>query len=243
MDLRYLNEKRSGQDGFIRLSADRNDFVRGDGGPIRFWAVGTDAWKFSPEDMDRHCRWLAKLGVNLARLHVTVCNAREGASIMDVKADVIAGAHRFIKAAEENGLYVLISTYYPHFTLPQSWDVAGGGENAEGLLFIDEKVQQAYRHWTREFYTRMNPHTGLANKDDPTVAILQVHNEDSLFFWTAQRLTDPQREKLSQHFTKWLIKKHGSAQEAWDASGTGFKGKDQFDDVPTAGSAVCGSTI
>ena len=76
----------------------------------------------------------------------------------------------------------------------------------------------------------MNPHTGLAIKDDPTVTILQVHNEDSLFFWTAQRLTDPQREKLSQHFTKWLIKKHGSTQEAWDAWGTGFKGKDQFDD-------------
>ena len=109
LDLRYLNEKRSGQDGFIRLSADRNDFVRGDGEPIRFWAVGTDAWKFSPEDMGRHCRWLAKLGVNLARLHVTVCNAREGASIRDVKADVIAGAHRFIKAAKENGPSVLIS--------------------------------------------------------------------------------------------------------------------------------------
>ena len=37
LDLRYLNEPRSGQSGFIGLSDDRNSFVRGDGKPIRFW--------------------------------------------------------------------------------------------------------------------------------------------------------------------------------------------------------------
>ena len=109
LDLRRLNEPRSGQNGFVRLSPDGNDFVRGDGAPIRFWAVGTDAVRFSPEDMDRHTRWLAKLGVNLTRLHLTVCDAKEGSSIMDVRDDVNAGAHRFNKAAKENGIYVLIS--------------------------------------------------------------------------------------------------------------------------------------
>jgi len=238
LDLRRLNEPRSGQNGFVRLSPDGNDFVRGDGAPIRFWAVGTDAVRFSPEDMDRHARWLAKLGVNLTRLHLTVCDAKEGSSIMDVRDDVIAGAHRFIKAANENGIYVLISPYYPHFTLPKSWKIEGGGSEAEGLLFIDEKVQNAYRHWTREFYTRVNPHTGLAIKDDPTVAILQIQNEDSLFFWTSQRLTDPQRRKLSARFSDWLARKHGTTQKAWDAWGNGSKGRDKFDD-PAHGMIGC----
>ena len=40
LDLRYLNETKSGESGFIRLSEDGNDFVLGDGKPIRFWAVG-----------------------------------------------------------------------------------------------------------------------------------------------------------------------------------------------------------
>ena len=230
LDLRHLNERQSGQHGFVRLSKDRNDFVRGDGKSLRFWAVGTDAWKFSPEAMERHARWLAKLGVNLTRIHVTVCEAKEGAQITDLRENVIAGVHRFIKAAKDAGIYVLISPYYPHFTLPKSWKIEGGGSDAEGLLFLDPKVQAAYRHWTRAFYTRVNPHTGLAIKDDPTVAILQVHNEDSLFFWTAQRLTDPQRRRLSAHFSDWLTQKYGSTQMAWTAWGDGWKGKDPLDD-------------
>src|SRR5262245_35996648 len=39
LDLRKLNEKAAGQSGFIRLSPDKNGFVRGDGVPIRFWAI------------------------------------------------------------------------------------------------------------------------------------------------------------------------------------------------------------
>ena len=39
LDLRGLNEPIAGQSGFIRLSADKNGFVRGDGTPMRFWAV------------------------------------------------------------------------------------------------------------------------------------------------------------------------------------------------------------
>jgi hypothetical protein len=69
LDLRYLNEKQSGESGFVRLSEDRNSFVRGDGQPVRFWIVGTDAHGFALEDMDRHARWPAKLDVNMTRLH------------------------------------------------------------------------------------------------------------------------------------------------------------------------------
>jgi hypothetical protein len=56
LDLRDLNEKRSGETGFIRLSKDRNDFARGDGKPIRFWAVGSDVYRKSPR------RWTATAG-------------------------------------------------------------------------------------------------------------------------------------------------------------------------------------
>ena len=42
LDLRSLNERVSGEHGFIGLSADGNSFVRGDGQPIRFWGGTTD---------------------------------------------------------------------------------------------------------------------------------------------------------------------------------------------------------
>ncbi|KAA5539066.1 hypothetical protein FYK55_25345 [Roseiconus nitratireducens] len=238
LDLRGLNEARSGQSGFIRVSKDGNGFLRGDGQPIRFWIVGTDGHRFEPEQMDLHARWLAKLGVNMVRLHVTVCDHREGARITDVDDKLIEGVHRFIKAAKDNGLYVLISPFYAHFDAPQSWELRGGKVDMEGLLFIDPKLQRAYRHWTRELYTRVNPHTGLPIRDDPTVAILQIHNEDSLLFWTMQRLPEPYRETLSEEFSKWLSSQYGSVQKAWAAWGDGFKGEDPLDN-PQQGRIGC----
>ena len=238
LDLRGLNEDRAGETGFVRLSEGGDGFVRGDGSPVRFWVVGTDAHKFSPADMDRHARWLAKRGVNMVRLHVTVCVPKAGADITDVDDDLIAGCHRFIKSCRDSGIYVLISPYYGHFAAPESWGLAGGTPRMEGLIYLDPKVRAAYRTWTREFYTRPNPHTGVPIAEDPTVAVLQVLNEDSLFFWTAQRLPDHHRKLLAGHFSDWLAGRYGSVREAWDAWGNGFKGRDPLDDVEAGRVAV-----
>ncbi|MCB1062629.1 MAG: hypothetical protein KDN20_06890 [Verrucomicrobiae bacterium] len=239
LDLRSLNETHSGETGFVKLSGDGNSFVRGDGQPIRFWAIGTDAIGFSPEDMDFHARWLAKLGVNLVRLHVTICDTKEGSQITDLNEEVVGGVHRFIKSCKDNGIYVLISPFYPHFDAPTSWGLAGDPKGAlEGIIFFDPKLQDAYRHWTREFYTRKNPYTGLAIAEDPTVAILQVLNEDSLLFWTQQNLPEAQRVLLADQFSIWLSEKYGSVPKAWEAWGEGFKGKDPVDHLEAGRLAV-----
>jgi hypothetical protein len=230
LDLRYLNETTSGQNGFIRLSPDGNGFIRGDGKPIRFWMVGTDAYRFTPEQMDEHARWLAKLGVNMCRLHVTVCDNSEGAKITDLNEEIIDGVFRFIQSAKQNGIYVTISPFYAHFDAPASWDLPGGKIDMEGIIFLDEKLQAAYREWTRQLYTRVNPHTGLAIKDDPTVALLQVHNEDSLFFWTAQSLPEHYRSVLAQEFEGWLTEKYGSVELAIDSWGHDAREFDPLDD-------------
>ena len=102
LDLGYLNEVQSGENGFVQLSRDGNDFVRGDGEPVRFWIVGSSAHQFPPQEMDRHARWLAKLGVNMVRLHVTICDKSEGSKITDLNEELIDGVHRFIKSAKAN---------------------------------------------------------------------------------------------------------------------------------------------
>lgn len=62
LDLRDLNEIESGQNGFVKLSEDGNDLVLANGEPFRIWMIGSEGHLFSPEDMDHHTRWLAKLG-------------------------------------------------------------------------------------------------------------------------------------------------------------------------------------
>ncbi|MBA3847708.1 MAG: hypothetical protein H0X45_13835, partial [Planctomycetes bacterium] len=78
LDLRSLNEKHAGEHGFIGKN-DAGDFVRGDGKPIRFWAMHSDIWQNgNMEAMKQNARFLAKRGVNLVRYHGTVVD-REGA--------------------------------------------------------------------------------------------------------------------------------------------------------------------
>ena len=243
LDLRSLNEKASGETGFVKLSKDGNDFARGDGEPIRFWAVGSDLYRKSPEEMDRHCRFLAKLGVNLVRLHATVAATKEGSAITDVNEEEIAGIFRFVKAAKSNGIYLLISPYYGMHATPKSWGLDGfeGGENGAkpwGVIFFNPKMQAAYRAWTKALYTRVNPHTGLAIKDDPTVAVLQVHNEDSLLFWTFAAIPKPQLQLFGKQFAAWLAKQHGSLEKtaaAWQND------KQEGDDFANGTVAVLGS--
>jgi len=223
LDLRSLNEKQSGETGFVRLSADGNSLVRGDGQPIRFWGVGADGATLTPEEMDRQCRWLAKMGVNLVRLHFTVASKEDEAPITTLNEKTVDGVMRYVKAAKVQGIYLIISPWWAHHEMPTSWGLEGfkPHEQLWGALFLDEKLQDAYSTWTRELYTRVNPHTGLALKDDPTVAFLQVQNEDSLLFWTQQKFAEPLKIKLGRHFHGWAVKKHGSAEatlETWSGA-------------------------
>jgi len=229
LDLRALNEKHSGESGFVKLSPDGNSFVRGDGQAIRFWAAGADGWTLKPEEMDRQCRWLAKMGVNLVRLHFIVAAKapqKPGDPTLPIAAlneKIVEGVMRYIKVAKDCGIYVCISPWWAHHEMPASWGIEGFAAKQQlwGALFLDEKLQGAYRTWTRELFSRVNPHTGLAIKDDPTVAFLQVQNEDSLFFWTEGKFPEPLKIKFGRHFHAWCVKKYGSAEAAlaaWDGA-------------------------
>src|SRR5258708_6580560 len=78
LDLRSLNEKEAGQSGFIQLTRDGNGFALSDGTPVRFWAAGSELYKQSPGEMAQHTRFLARIGVNLVRLHTQIAPKEQG---------------------------------------------------------------------------------------------------------------------------------------------------------------------
>ncbi|MCC5827875.1 MAG: hypothetical protein JJU36_00380 [Phycisphaeraceae bacterium] len=222
LDLRSLNESEAGRHGFIRRSEDGEGFVRGDGRPIRFWAVGSDLYRGEPEAMEVHVRFLARLGVNMVRLHANIADTRPGAKLTDVNQAQIDGIHRFVAAARREGIYVTISPFWAHIRrVPESWEIEGypPGSHLWGVMFIDQRLENAYRGWLRKLLVEPNPHTGVALKDDPAVAILQVKNEDSLLFWTFQGIAEAHRKRFESRFTQWAVARYGSlpaALAAWD---------------------------
>ncbi|GAB4167721.1 MAG: hypothetical protein Fur0032_05840 [Terrimicrobiaceae bacterium] len=218
-----LNEKVAGGTGFVRLSSDKNSFVRGDGEPVRFWGVVSEGWKLAPDDMERHAKWLAKRGVNIVRVHANLSVNKEGASVSDVDEEALDGIFRWVAVCKRHGIYVILSPYWAHAACPASWGIDGyAGEQPWGLLFFNPKLQEGYKAWVRALYTTPNPYAdGVPLKDEPAVAIAQVQNEDSLLFWTFNGIRAPQKRLLGRQFFDWAVRRYGGVKEmesAWEGA-------------------------
>jgi hypothetical protein len=252
LDLRSLNERQAGEGGFVGRSADGNSFALADGTPLRFWAANVDtglyygpgevSWSqdrdylklarrtFKPEILRQHARWLAKMGVNLVRLHVSLPPKMPGSQITDVNEPVLDEIFRIVAAMKEEGIYTAISPLWPHANFlnvdTRNWGLAGYETPSTwdsdtplwGLVFFSDKLQAAYREWLRALYSRMNPYTGKPLSAEPAVAIIQLVNEDSLLFGTEPGIRPEQRAILAGKFTREMVARHGSlaaAQRHW----------------------------
>lgn len=219
-DLRPLNERQAGETGFIRLSEDGRSFVRGDGTPIRFWGVVSDGITFSPENMEAHCRFLAKRGINMIRLHLNLPDTSPGATMDRLNQRELDRTFRFISVARKHGIYITLSPFWAHMRAPASWGIEDYADRQIwGLMFFNPDLQAAYRSWLTQLYTTRNPYTGLALKDDPAIAIVQAKNEDSLLFWTFQDVRPAQKRIIGRQFGEWAAAKYGSLEKAFAAWG------------------------
>jgi hypothetical protein len=245
LDLRSLNEAVAGETGFVRVGAN-GDFLRGDGKPIRFWAVNSDvgrrpfiATPLGPRnapDLARHARFLAKRGVNLVRLHRQLSPALDThpqAAFGDIDEIERDGIWRTVAAMRKEGIYTAISPYWAvPMKFAAAWGMTGGDKQpALGLLFFDEKLQAAYKSWLRKLFAERNPYTGIALAGDASVALIQLQNEDSLLFWTVDAIKGPQRAQLEARFGAFLARKYGSLAVALHA----WNGDRALGDAPEAG--------
>lgn len=230
LDLRFLNEKEAGETGFIRVSPE-GGFLRGNGEPIRFWAVNSyvgreinwtrrPLWGPNPPDLARNARFLAKRGVNMNRLHTQISPNLErnaNAPFHSINEDEREWIWRSVAAMKKEGIYTTLSPYWGvPMKFSASWNYPGGtDQSALGLLFFEPKLQGAYKEWLRQLLTVPNPHTGLPLGQDPAVAIFQIQNEDSLLFWTVNNIRGPNRELLERKFGDFVRGKYGSLDAAF----------------------------
>lgn len=233
LDLRSLNEPIAGQSGFIRHDAN-GDFVRGDGKPIRFWAVNAvmerdkpfvprPRWSQAEPTVVGNARFLAKRGVNLVRLHAFLnpnLTKTPDAPIDEPNQAEIEWIQRSVAGYKKEGIYTMFSPYWAvNMKFSNGWGLPQGDKlNGHGLLFFDETMQHAYKSWLRRLLAEPNPHTGIPLAKDPALAIIQLQNEDSFLFWTVNNIPDPYKTDLGTRFYSWVIRKYGTweaAREAW----------------------------
>ncbi|MGD2175332.1 MAG: hypothetical protein PVJ27_08010, partial [Candidatus Brocadiaceae bacterium] len=236
LDLRYLNEEVAGQHGFVRLSEDGNDFVGGDGTPIRFWGVAAHAGeKVSDHDLARHARFLARLGVNLVRIGGAspgLMPQEKGVPLTEPNPKFMDRVWRTVAAMKREGIYTRVSPFWDHGSvkyISPDWGIDGyrSGDGLNALLFFEPTLQEAYKTWMERLLTEENPYTGVPLKDDPALAIVQIVSEDTLLFWWLDRIKGGPRRELERRFGEFATGRYGSIQAALRA----------WDDAPVKGDA------
>jgi len=211
LDLRGLNEKVAGSRGYVRTQG--NDFVLADGRPVKFWAANAGGVIHSL-DHDSHvylARHLAKRGVNLVRLHGGIYSSRDPA----VDRRKLDNIHHFVWALKQQGIYTKLSFYFPAWFRLDPWHREADRWSFM-VLFFDADMQRIYFNWADTLLKTPNPYTGVPLGRDPAVAMVEVQNEDSHFFWTFDKKNaPPQRwETLQRLYGAWLTEKYGSLDKA-----------------------------
>jgi len=217
LDLRSLNEPTAGSQGWIQ--AQDGSFVHErTGEPLRIWGVnvGTSVLSMDDEQMAQMARFFAKQGVNMVRFHGRMTPEEEMVLDEGMRDRLFA----LVATLKQEGIYTKLSLYFPLWYKLNDFGY-DGQQHPFGLLFFNPELQEQYKTLWRDLLTAVNPYTGLALKDDPAVAIAELVNEDSLFFWTFDPddvLPGEQRELLERQFASWLIERNGSldaALETW----------------------------
>ncbi|GEM_PF-5718735 len=188
LNLRGRNEKRAGAKGWIRRK--KEDFIDGAGKPIRFWGVNLtpDIWLLDGESQSLLARRLAAAGVNLARLHGDPLSGKR-----------LPGLRRLVDKLADQGIYSCLSFYF------HLWHRDAKGNTPLGRLFFDPKEQA--RHWESLSWllNAKSPTTGLRLAEEPALAWVELVNEDSLLFWSLDRIQGKARALLEKRLGSKLV--------------------------------------
>ncbi|MES2660184.1 MAG: hypothetical protein V4689_16290 [Verrucomicrobiota bacterium] len=213
-DLRFLNEKFAGENGFIGVK-DGNFIHTTTGKPVRFWAVNGPPADLKGFPLRECARLLAKYGVNLIRIHSGYFDSNG-----EVDPAKVLHAIEVVEAMKAEGIYTHFSIYFPLWLDPKPGNrwLAGynGSQHSFASLMFNPDFQAQYRKWWTALLTTPSPATGKRLIDEPAVASLEMQNEDSLFFWTFSDTTipDAQLRMLEKQFGGWLAARNGSLEKA-----------------------------
>lgn len=125
---------------------------------------------------------------------------------------------------KQRGVYV-----YMQLNIARKFGAASGFENADklpwynnGIDNIEPRMVALQQKYVRDLLTHVNPYTGLAYKDEPAIATLELANENSIVVnWYNRKLDNlpsPYQEMFQGKWNGWLKAKYGNTtqlREAW----------------------------
>ena len=193
-DMSFLLRAPSGRDGFVRTEGEH--FVN-DRGVVRFNGVNLVGPACFPShaEAERLAARLAHLGLNMVRLHYFDTWAY-GSNFMkapmpalfknDPKSScVVDEAQRdrleyLVAQFKKRGIYLNVNLHVAH-ELDERDGIPKTPWANRGPDFFYGPLVEKEREYARDLLSHVNPYTGLALKDDPVVAIVEINNENGMF--------------------------------------------------------------
>ncbi|QDU56362.1 hypothetical protein Pan181_25710 [Aeoliella mucimassa] len=248
IDVSALIDAPAGKHGFLKRDKDAMRFEN-DQQPSKFWGVGAHPLGNTPEQMDATAAWFRKHGINMVRQH-TVINA---VGLFDDQGKLdperVDRYDRWFAALKQQGIYSTWSVVYPHhgvflrsedldddlFAELDAEDASRDGTKepivSNDYINIDRRIQDVAWKYFEAMLNHKNPYTGLAYKDDPALAVMEVQNESNVFFYTFNSLVQDGKmpglsRDMRKRFHDFVIKKYGSQEDAVKTWGRSMKGDD-----------------
>ena len=228
LDLSFLYEpeRPAGKRGFV--SAQDGRLVFADGTEARFWGSSFNSGSNFPtrEQARAVARRLAKFGVNLMRCHQMDADwstpnlfqfnrAKAKPHTRTLDPESLDRFDYLLACLAEEGIYVYLDTLtYRRFRMLDG--VAGAVDVPEAgkpYNYFDRTLIELQKEFNEQLWTHVNPHRGLAYRDDPAIVLTGIANECDLF--TQPPVLEPYRSELERRYRAWAAE-HDVAVPAGD---------------------------
>lgn len=238
VDVSWLNDRPAGGHGFVR--ARDGHFVDGRGKRLRFLASNVTFGTCFPDHdtADKLAARMASLGINCIRFHHADNQAaprgiwKAGAPKKnEFDPGQLDRLDYFIAALKREGIYANINlhvsrNYWEGEDFPDG--LASNRERQEqlphygkGIDKINDQMIRMQRDYARALLTHVNPYTKSSYAKEPSVAIVELNNENSLLQLKMASLPDYYRAEVMKKWNVWLRARYGSTEKlaaAWGGS-------------------------
>jgi len=233
----------AGAQGRVQM---RGDALVIGGQPVRFWGVNLCYAACAPDKAvaDRRAEMYAAYGINAVRLH-KFADGRGWAGILSPRSAIqydpegLARLDYFVARLKERGIYVKLSSNFGRVLvgpddLPRvpgaeafPTDRAGFHTLPHGALWYWDEVADLHAEQMAALLRHVNPHTGLSYAKDPAIFVVELVNENTIFFNGMSALNREQPallERAGRLFFDWVKQRYGSRDALEAAWGAGVIG-------------------
>ncbi len=225
LDLSFLNKDAAGKfipagkDGFVKIIGEH--FAFADNSRAKFWGVNvtagalTDSPARGKEIADR----LAKMGVNLVRIHhmdswhkPIIDTENPDGTTQNLNLLTLETIDSFVKELNARGIYVKPDPWVQRFFRENdgvaAWEKFEERNNhhLHPYVFFDPKMQELIRKQFIGMLSHVGQSTGISMFNNPGIAFFQVANEALMQRGGGHVEHEPYRSAFVKFFNAWQLK-------------------------------------